>query len=125
ATTEGAGAAPMAPNESEMPGVMPMPTPMEDAEPLHMEAAPMAAAGAPPVPAYAEAATDTRGWATNALGQLEDAQQAMARGDWVAYGQSMSTLKSFLESVVQGAAPYMSMPMSAMPAAPSMPAPPA
>jgi hypothetical protein len=42
----------------------------------------------------------------------------MAKGDWAAYGQSMSDLKSFLESVVQGGAP--SMAMSSMTTAPSM-----
>jgi hypothetical protein len=51
-----------------------------------------------------DAGGDTTAWANSALQQLEEAQQAMARGDWVAYGTSMSSLKAFLQSVAGGTA---------------------
>src|SRR5207253_881816 len=78
-----------------MPGVMPMPS-AEDAEATMPAAAASASSGA---------MDSTGSWATSALSQLEEAQQAMAKGDWVAYGQTMSSLKAFLESVAEGAPP--------------------
>jgi len=43
-------------------------------------------------------------WATEALGHLEVAQQAMASGDWSGFGQAMNTLKSALQSAASGTA---------------------
>lgn len=71
-------------------------------------------------------AAGTGAWAGEALRQLEEAQAAMARGDWVMYGQHMSSLKSFLESVGRGDTPpggtmgaAAAMPAQPLPAAPS------
>ncbi|MFL5735391.1 MAG: zinc-ribbon domain-containing protein [Chloroflexia bacterium] len=96
APANGAIAMPEVMTAPDMPGMMSMD---ETEAPVTM--------GAPPSSAYEGGGDDHGGWATNALSQLEVAQQAMARGDWVAYGQSMGDLKSFLESVVQGSAPAM------------------
>ena len=42
------------------------------------------------------------GWASTALTHLDEAQQAMAKGDYVGYGQSLGNLRSLLESVAAG-----------------------
>lgn len=42
------------------------------------------------------------GWASTALHHLDEAQQAMAKGDYVGYDQSLDTLKSLLESISSG-----------------------
>ena len=43
-------------------------------------------------------------WASTALQLLDDAQQAMAKGDYVGYGQSLGNLRSLLEDVAAGTA---------------------
>lgn len=43
---------------------------------------------------------NNREWATEALHQLDEAQQAMAKGDFMGFGQSLSNLRSFLEGII-------------------------
>jgi hypothetical protein len=43
-------------------------------------------------------------WASSALARLDEAQQALAGGDWTRFGQSMAALRSMLESAGQGSA---------------------
>ncbi|HYP21232.1 MAG TPA: FHA domain-containing protein, partial [Chloroflexia bacterium] len=43
-------------------------------------------------------------WASSALAQLDEAQQALAGGDWARFGQSMAALRSMLENAGQGSA---------------------
>ena len=52
-------------------------------------------------PAVAGDAVST-GWASMALSHLDEAQQAMARGDYVGYGQSLGNLRSLLEGIASG-----------------------
>src|SRR5688500_10827839 len=52
-------------------------------------------------PAVADDGAST-GWATTAIQHLDEAQQAMAKGDYVGYGQSLGNLRSLLESIVSG-----------------------
>ncbi len=54
-----------------------------------------AASGTPAVPGDGASA----GWASTALAQLDEAQQAMAKGDYVGYGQSLGNLRSLLEGI--------------------------
>ncbi len=79
-------------------------------------------AAAPSAPTSAVSAlpvqpTSGGAWAAEALDHLKSAQQAITSGDWGGFGQSMSTLRSILESAVAGAsagaasqAPSMSAP---------------
>jgi hypothetical protein len=57
----------------------------------------------------AQQAGDTGGsvgaWAAAALTQLEEAQQAMARGDWGGFGKMMNDLRATLETIAAGLAP--------------------
>ncbi len=76
----------------------PVSAPMPSMMPETMGAGAMAASTASP---------STASWASDALTQLEEAQQSMAKGDWVAYGQSVNALKAFLESIVKGTAPQV------------------
>ena len=41
-------------------------------------------------------------WASTALAHLDEAQQAMAKGDYVGYGQSLGNLRSLLENIAAG-----------------------
>jgi hypothetical protein len=52
-----------------------------------------------------DAGTPIGAWAAAALTQLEEAQQAMARGDWGGFGKMMNDLRSTLESIAAGSAP--------------------
>lgn len=109
---EDSGAAQAAAMEEPMPISMTMPAPMPGVMPEPASAgmgdASMASTGAPGL--------STAAWATDALRQLEEGQQSMAKGDWVAYGQSMGALKAFLESIVKGTAPQVAgMDVSAAP----------
>jgi hypothetical protein len=54
-------------------------------------------------PAVAEGGSSVA-WASMALGHLDEAQQSMARGDYVGYGQSLGSLRSLLEGIVSGTA---------------------
>jgi len=85
-----------------MPGVMPA-APVDQAPMPQDQMAATDYAAAAPVGATATAAPQGNEWAVDALRQLEDAQQAMARGDFVAYGTFMSALKSHLESAAGAA----------------------
>ncbi len=80
--------------------------------PLEMAPSAPSAPSAPPVQAASGGA-----WAAEALDHLKSAQQAITSGDWGGFGQSMSTLRSILESAVAGAS------ASAASQAPSMSAP--
>jgi hypothetical protein len=89
-------------NAPEMPGVIPID---EDEEAAQMvgsydEISP-AASGTPATPDVQDASGANREWATQALHQLDEAQQAMSRGDWVGFGQSLGNLRSFLEGIIQ------------------------
>lgn len=80
-----------------MPGVVPVAAEQES-QPVAVEepqAAPQAGPG-------------NYEWAHEALSQLEHAQQSMANGDWISYGQAMNDLKAFLQNVAQGASPAVS-----------------
>lgn len=72
-----------------------------------------AASGTPSTPNLAQAAPSAASdsnseWATQALHQLEEAQQAMAKGDWSGFGQSLGDLRSFLEGIIYGPTSSMS-----------------
>jgi len=91
---------------SEMPGIIPIDED-EEAAPMvasYDEISP-AASGTPATPDIQDAAAPSSGanreWATQALHQLDEAQQAMSRGDWVGFGQSLGNLRSFLEGIIQ------------------------
>ncbi len=43
---------------------------------------------------------NNREWATQALHQLDEAQQAIAKGDFMGFGQSLGNLRSFLEGII-------------------------
>jgi hypothetical protein len=61
-------------------------------------------------------------WASDALEHLDSGQQAMARGDWAGFGQSMNELRSILESAVRGgAAGAMGASVAAAPAVEAQP----
>jgi hypothetical protein len=110
-----------------MPGVVPV-AEADAGSTMPAEPAPMPAPPMPAMPAMAAepmaGGGSTAAWATEVLRQLEEAQASMAKGDWVAYGTSMSALKAYLESVVKGtAAEVAGMDVTAAPVA--MPAAPA
>lgn len=102
--TEETVEAPAAPEAepAAMPGVTPM---AEDAgAAVAMPAVEPGPAPVPVTPAPSGAlAIEHVEWANDALEQLDTAQQAMAKGDFIGYGQAMSALKSFLENIAQGA----------------------
>jgi len=89
----------------------PVPAPMPGVTPLAEEApsAPAESVEQPPdvaaVPTTGGGTTDHAEWANQALAQLETGQQAMARGDFVGYGQAMSELRSFLLNIAQTSGP--------------------
>ena len=113
----GAGAADAQQEESPMPDVVPI---AAEAPPAYPGISP-AAAGTPDgatmdagagsaYTADASANTDMGAgggggtWASSALAQLDEAQQALAGGDWARFGQSMASLRSMLEGAGQGGA---------------------
>ncbi|HYO48571.1 MAG TPA: zinc-ribbon domain-containing protein, partial [Chloroflexia bacterium] len=111
----GAGTADAQQEESPMPDVVPI---AAEAPPAYPGISP-AAAGTPDdgkmdaAGSYAHDASGTTSadagdgggaWASSALAQLDEAQQALAGGDWARFGQSMAALRSMLEGAGQGGA---------------------
>ncbi len=97
-----------------MPGVVPIAEDQQEPPVVasYDEISP-AAAGTPAAPDMSQAtaaadtstsasagSADSREWATQALHQLDEAQQAMARGDFMGFGQSLGNLRSFLEGII-------------------------
>ena len=71
------------------------------------EVSPMSAPGISPAASGTPAVAGdggSAGWASTALQHLDEAQQAMAKGDYVGYGQSLGNLRSLLEGIVGGTA---------------------
>ncbi|HYP20458.1 MAG TPA: zinc-ribbon domain-containing protein, partial [Chloroflexia bacterium] len=111
----GAGVADTQQEESPMPDVVPIAAEAPPAYPGISPAAAgtpddgkMDAAGSYAHDASASTSADAGGgggaWASSALAQLDQAQQALAGGDWARFGQSMAALRSMLESAGQGSA---------------------
>ncbi|HUP27828.1 MAG TPA: FHA domain-containing protein [Chloroflexia bacterium] len=90
------------------PGVVPMESAIESPQTSDVSATsitpPEVSPAASGMPASSGGDGAGSAWAGMALEHLDQAQQSMARGDYAGYGQSLSSLRSLLESVAQTAA---------------------